>query len=168
MTRRSALLLLGARLGAQAPSGFAPAMRAIETSVEGVLGAAALELNSGRLAGWRSKERFPLLEMTQLPVALHVFAMMELGEIPFRKMVSIEPGAYSPGYSPLRDRYPKGAVVTVGQLLEAALRDNDASASDMLLALGRGPEAIQQRMARWFRAGRGVPARGFPRALPDG
>ncbi len=153
MTRRSALLLFGARLGAQAPPEFAPAMQKIEASVEGVLGAAGLELNSGRLAGWRSKDRFPLLEMAQLPVALHAFAQMELGEMPFRKMVAIEPRSFSPGYSPLRDRYPDGAVVTVGQLLEAAVRDNDASASDLLLELGRGPHAVQQRMARWFGEG---------------
>lgn len=153
MTRRSALLLFGARLRGQPPPEFAPAMREIETAADGVLGAAALELKSGRLAGWRSKDRFPLLEMTQLPVALHAFAQMELGEMPFRKMVSLEPGAYSPGFSPLRDRYPEGAVVTVGQLLEAAVRDNDASASDMLLELGRGPEAVRQRMARWFGEG---------------
>lgn len=153
MTRRAALLLFGVRLHAQAPPEFAPALREIEASVEGVLGAAGLELNSGRLAGWRSKDRFPLLEMAQLPVALHAFAQMELGEMPFRKMVAIEPRSFSSGYSPLRDRYPDGAVLTVGQLLEAAVRDNDASASDLLLELGRGPQAVQQRMARWFGEG---------------
>lgn len=153
MTRRDALLLACARVAAQDPPAFAAALRDIETSVDGLLGAAALELKSGKLAGWRSKDRFPLLEMVQLPVALHVFAMMELGELPFRKMVWIEPGSYSPGHSPLRDRYPKGAVATVGQLLEAAVRDNDASASDVLLELGGGPEAVQKRMARWFGEG---------------
>lgn len=150
MTRRTAFLLFCAPLGAQDPPAFAPAMRKIETSVDGVLGAAGLELKSGRLAGWRSKERFPLLEMVQLPVALHAFAQMELGEMPFRRMVALDPASFSPGHSPLRDRYPEGAVVTVGQLLEAAVRDNDASASDQLLLLGGGPEAVQKRMARWF------------------
>jgi beta-lactamase class A len=153
MTRRDALLLVSARLAAQEPPAFAAAMRDIEASVDGVLGAAALNLNSGRLAGWRAKDRFPLIEMAQLPVALHAFAQMELGELPFRKMVSIEPGSYSPGHSPLRDRYPQGVVATVGQLLEAAVRDNDASASDFLLALCGGPGAVQKRMARWFGEG---------------
>lgn len=153
MTRRDALLLVSARLAAQEPPAFAAAMRDIEASVDGVLGAAALNLNSGRLAGWRAKDRFPLIEMAQLPVALHAFAQMELGELPFRKMVSIEPGSYSPGHSPLRDRYPQGVVATVGQLLGAAVRDNDASASDFLLALSGGPGAVQKRMARWFGEG---------------
>jgi beta-lactamase class A len=128
-------------------------MLEIEASVEGVLGAAALELKTGRLAGWRSKDRFPLLEMTQLPVALHALAQMELGEMPFRKMIAVSPEQYSPGHSPLRDAYPRGGVFTIGQLLELAVKDNDSSASDLLLALGGGPEAVQKRMARWHGEG---------------
>ncbi len=153
MKRRAALLLLCLRLGAQEPPSFAGEMRAIETSVEGVLGAAAVELKSGRLAGWRSKERFPLLEMAQLPVALHALAQMELGEMPFHKMIPLAPPSLAPGHSPLRDRYPQGGVFTVGQLLEFAVRDNDATASDALLSLGGGPEAVQKRMSRWFGEG---------------
>lgn len=153
MTRRTALLWLCARLGAQDEPVFAPAMREIEKSVEGVLGAAAIEEKTGRLAGWRFKERFPLIEMVQLPVALHALAQMELGEMPFHKLVSIAPSSYSPGYSPLRDRYPEGAVLTIGQLLEAAVRGNDSSASDLLMSLGGGPEAVHKRMARWFGGG---------------
>lgn len=153
MMRSAALLLLCLRLGAQETPSFAPEMRSIEASVEGVLGAAALELGTGRLAGWRSKERFPLIEMAQLPVALHALARVELGEMPFRKMISVEPALFSSGYSPLRDAYPRGGVFTVGQLLELAVRDNDASASDALLSLGGGPGAAQNRISRWFGGG---------------
>lgn len=153
MTRREALLVCAAPLAAQEPPAFAAPMREIEAFVGGVLGAAALDLKTGRLAGWRAKDRFPLIEMAQLPVALHALAQMELGEMPFRKMVSVEPAQLSPGYSPLRDAYPRGGVFTIGRLLELAVRDNDASASDALLALGGGPEAVQKRMARWFGEG---------------
>lgn len=153
MTRGAALLFLCLPLGAEDPPAFAGEMRSIEESVSGVLGAAALELNTGRLAGWRSKDRFPLIEMAQLPVALHALAQMELGEMPFHKMTVIEPALYGPGHSPLRDRYPGGGVFTVGQLLELAVRDNDAAASDALLGLGGGPDAVQKRMARWFGEG---------------
>lgn len=153
MTRRVALLAGCALLGAQQPPAFAAQMREIEKSLDGVLGAAGLELKGGRLAGWRSRDRFPLLELQQLPVALHALAQMELGEMPFRKMLPVEPASYSPGYSPLRDRYPNGAVVTVGQLMEAAVRDNDSSASDLLMSLGGGAAAVHKRMARWFGGG---------------
>jgi len=152
--RRAALLLPCLRLAAQdPPPAFAPAMRGIETSVGGLLGAAAVALKTGQLAGWRAKERFPLLEMAQLPVALHALAQMELGEMPFHRMVAVAPGQFAPGHSPLRDRYPQGGVFTVGQLLELAVRDNDSSASDVLLSLGGGPGAVQKRMARWFSEG---------------
>jgi len=150
MKRAAILLLAWLPASAQEPPAFAAAMRGIEARVEGTLGAAGLHLETGRLAGWRAKERFPLIELAQLPVALHAFAQMELGEMPFHMMLRIEPGDFGPGHSPLRERHPQGGVVTVGQLLEAAVRDNDASASDKLLALGGGPAAVQKRMARWF------------------
>jgi len=138
MKRAAVLLLAWLPASAQEPPAFAAAMRGIEARVEGTLGVAGLHLETGRLAGWRAKERFPLIELAQLPVALHAFAQMELGEMPFHMMLRIEPGDFGPGHSPLRERYPQGGVVTVGQLLEAAVRDNDASASDKLLALGGG------------------------------
>lgn len=149
---RTALLVLALsmRAAAQAPPAFAAEMRALEQQVSGMLGAAAIHLESGRLVGWRAKERFPMLELVQLPVAMHALAQMELGEMPFHKMVRIEPADFTPGHSPLRLRYPEGGVVTIGQLLEAAVRDNDATASDRLLALGGGPAAATRRVERWF------------------
>ncbi|MCS7041406.1 MAG: class A beta-lactamase-related serine hydrolase [Bryobacteraceae bacterium] len=153
MKRAFPALLACLVLRAQDPAAFAPEMRAIEERVGGMAGAAAIHLESGRIAGWRAKERFPMLELVQLPVALHALAQMELGEMPFHKLVRFEPARFAPGHSPLRDRYPDGAVLTIGQLLEAAVRDNDASATDALLALGGGPAAVEKRMARWFGEG---------------
>ncbi len=150
MKHAIAALLVCLAAAAQEPPAFAPEMRAIEERVEGVLGAAALHLESGRIAGWRARERFPLVELAQLPVALHAMAQMELGEMPFHKLIRFEPAGFAPGHSPLRDRDPEGAVLTIGQLLEAAVRDNDASASDRLLALGGGPGALDRRISRWF------------------
>lgn len=151
--KRPALLLLCLGLHAQEAPSFAPEMQALEERAGGLLGAAAIHLESSRLAGWRARERFPMLELAQLPVALHAMAQMELGEMPFHKLVRLEPAGFAPGHSPLRDRYPKGAVLTIGQLLEAAVRDNDASASDRLLALGGGAGAVDKRISRWFGEG---------------
>lgn len=154
MMRAAAVLLLACLcLRAQQTPSFAPEMRAIEDRIGGTLGAAAIHVETGRIAGWRAQDRFPLLELAQLPVALHALAQMELGEMPFHKLVRLEPADFAPGHSPLRSRYPDGAVLTIGQLLEAAVRDNDASASDRLLALGGGPAVVQKRMARWFGEG---------------
>lgn len=150
MKQAVAALLVCAAAAAQEPPAFAPEMRAIEQRVEGMLGAAAIHLESGRLAGWRARDRFPLLELAQLPVVLHAMAQMELGDMPFHKLVRFDPAGFAPGHSPLRDRYRDGAVLTIGQLMEAAVRDNDASASDRLLALGGGPGAVDKRISRWF------------------
>lgn len=148
----TAVLLLAPAVGArQEGDALAPRLREIEAASGGVLGAAALHLGSGRLIGWRAKERFPMLELTQLAVAVDALALTESGELPFHMMVRLEPADFAPGYSPVRDTHPEGAVATIGQLLEWAVRDNDSSASDKLLRLSGGPEAVQKRLDRLFR-----------------
>lgn len=59
---------------------------------------------------------------------------MEAGLLPFRKMVKVEPENYVPGHSPIRERYPEGAVLTIGQLLRYAIAENDATAAAFLLS----------------------------------
>lgn len=127
------------------------ALRELEARSGGVLGVAALHLESGRLIGWRAKDHFPMMSVAKLPVAVRALALMQAGLLPYRKMIRIEPEDYSPGFSPLRDRYPQGAVVTIGQLIEASVRDSDNSAHDILLRLCGGPEPTQKQLDRLFK-----------------
>jgi beta-lactamase class A len=50
----------------------------------------------------------------------------------------------SPGqHSPIRDQNPKGTDLTVGELLRFAISESDGTASDVLMTLAGGPEAVQ-------------------------
>lgn len=150
---RVLLILAAACLLRAQPAGadLDAALRALETRSGGVLGVAALHLESGRFIGWRAKDHFPMMSVAKLPVAVRALALMQAGLLPYRKMIRIEPDEYSPGFSPLRDRYPQGAVVTIGQLIEASVRDSDNSAHDILLRLAGGPEPTQKHLDKLFK-----------------
>lgn len=142
------LALVGALRGQTVD--FDAALRAIEGRSGGVLGVAALHLESGQLIGWRSKDRFPMMSVAKLPVAVRALSLMQAGLLPYRKMLRVEPADFSPGFSPLRDRLPQGGVVTIGDLLEASVKDSDNSAHDILLRLCGGPEPTQKQLDKLF------------------
>lgn len=126
------------------------ALRRIEARSGGVLGVAALHLESGRLVGWRAKERFPMMSVAKLAVAVQALTQMQAGLLPYRKMLRVEPADFSPGHSPLRERLPQGGVVTVGELMERSVRESDNSAHDILLRLCGGPEPVRKQLDRLF------------------
>lgn len=150
MTRRAALLLLTAALKAQEPSTQTPAARAlvaelnrIERDSGGELGLAALYPEKSLRVGWRATDPFPLGALYHLPVAIRALALMEAGLLPFRKWVKVEPDHYRPGHSPIRERYPEGAVLTIGQLLRYAVADTDSTAGSVLLEMTGGANGLR-------------------------
>ncbi len=152
MIRLPALLLMPILLAGQTlPSQtMEDRLRQIEVESGGVLGVAAMHLETGRFIGWRQKDHFPTMSVAKLPIVLRALSLMQAGMLPFRKMVFVEPKQFSSGFSPLRDKHPDGFVTTIGQLMESSLRDSDNTAHDVLIELSGGPEAAQQQLDRLF------------------
>lgn len=150
--KRALLLIIGAGLLRAQPAEprFDEALRELEAKSGGVLGVAALHLESGRFIGWRAKDHFPMMSVAKLPVVVRALSLMQAGLLPYRKMLRLEPPDFGTGFSPLRDRLPQGGVVTVGELMEASLRDSDNSAHDILLRMSGGPEAAQKQFDKLF------------------
>jgi beta-lactamase class A len=118
----------------------------IERRSGGTLGVAALHIERSRMIAWRADEAFPLGELNGFLIAVRALSHSERGFLPWRKMLKLEPRDMSPGHSPLRDRYPDGAVVTIGQLVEALVLDRDKTASAALLSHSGGLEPLQDAL----------------------
>ncbi|MGJ5813337.1 serine hydrolase [Paludibaculum fermentans] len=160
MMRLAPLLLLAAAAFGQDAEVQSPATRALaaelsrlEQASGGQLGLAAIYPEKNLRIGWRATDRFPLAQLYHLPVAIRTLALMEAGLLPFRKWVRVEPGTYLPGHSPIRDRYPDGAVLTIGQLLRYAVAENDASAGEALLSLSGGQQPLKSTLERLVKDG---------------
>ena len=153
MTRLLPILCFCGVLAAQDSARLGAELQRIEQESGGLLGMSAVDLDSGVSVGWRSKERFPMMSVYQLPIALRALALMEGGALPFRKWFKLEPGDFSAGHSPLRDQFPDGVVRTAGQLLELMVRDSDSSACDFLIGQVGGAKAVNLLMNRLTEGG---------------
>jgi beta-lactamase class A len=115
----------------------------IAEAAGGRVGAAVAVLETGERAGYRADERFPMQSVYKLPIAMAVLDRVERGLLKLDQVVPVRPQDLVPGlHSPLRDRHPGGAFLTVRELVRHAIVESDGTASDVLLALAGGPTDV--------------------------
>jgi beta-lactamase class A len=112
-------------------------------SAGGTVGVNAVHIESGRWVGLNSKERFPMASTYKVPIAVQLLARIDRGEITLDQMIELKPRDLHPGGGTLTTLLNKpGVVLSVRNLLELTLLQSDNSATDVLLRLAGGPEAI--------------------------
>jgi beta-lactamase class A len=113
----------------------------------GVVGVAALHLETGRRVSLRGGERFPMASTYKVPIAVQLLGRVERGGISLDQMVPLAARDLHPGSGTLTDLFHKpGLALSVRNLLELMLLISDNSATDVLLQMAGGPEAVTQRM----------------------
>jgi len=135
-------------------SGRAQGTDAVEAQIarlaagaEGTVGVTAVHLESGRRLSINGGERFPMASVYKFPIGLQILRRVERGELKLDTLVTLTERDYRPAASPLA-AFAKGAPmsVTVGRLLELMLVDSDNSASDVMLRLAGGGQAVTARL----------------------
>lgn len=113
----------------------------------GVVGAAAIHLESGRRASLNGGERFPMASTFKVPVAVQLLTKVDAGEIRLDDMIAIKRSDLHPGSGTLSELFNKpGVSLSVRNLLELMLLISDNSATDILVRLAGGPAAVTARM----------------------
>ncbi len=119
----------------------------IAASAGGTVGVAAVAVETGERFALRGGERFPMMSVYKLPIALTLLHEVETGRLSLEKPVVIRPSDLRLGNSPLAERYPEGEVTqTLAELLEETLVDSDNTASDLLLREAGGAAAVTARL----------------------
>lgn len=117
-------------------------------SSDAVIGVSAIHVESGRRAGIRGNERFPMGSVYKFPIVLAALQRVDAGTLKLDRKITIEPKDFSPGWSPLRDGAKgKPVTLTVSELLRYTVSISDNTACDNLIALLGGPAAVSKRMA---------------------
>lgn len=120
-------------------------MAEIARSAEGRVGASAELLETGkRLVSLHGNEHFPMQSVYKLPIAMAALRQVDRGMLRLDAEIRVDESEYVPksSHSPLRDAHPNGATVTLGELLRLAVSESDGSASDVLLRLLGGSQAV--------------------------
>ena len=83
----------------------------------------------------------------KVPIAVQLLARVDRGEVHLDQMVNIEPHDLHPGSGTLTSLFSKpGVSLSVRNLLELMLLISDNSATDIVLRLAGGPEAVTAKM----------------------
>lgn len=114
---------------------------------DGVVGVAAIHLETGRRASVHGDDRFPMASVYKLPIAIALLERVDAGTVSLGDSVTVEPEEFVGGRAVLsREAGGRPITVTVGRLLELAVRESDNTASDALLRVAGGAKAVTARL----------------------
>ena len=90
----------------------------------------------------------PMQSTFKLPLAVAVLQQVERGKLTLDQPIRFLPSDRYPGtYSPLQDAHPEANVdVPLQYLLQLSVGESDNTATDILLRLIGGPQAVQESM----------------------
>ncbi len=143
----AALVLDGWSLSAaraRAEGGFAGLSRAfarIEAVRGGRLGVAVLDTDSGRRAGFRQEERFPMCSTVKLLAVGAVLARVDTGQESLERRILFSKNDLV-AYSPSTEKEVDGNGMTLASICDAAITLGDNTAGNLLLGTLGGPPGL--------------------------
>ena len=151
----TAVLVIGAipALGQTEPAGD-PALSHLMAELErleslsgGVLGVAAVHLESGRAVYLHPDDPFPMASTYKVPIAVQLLSRVDRGEIALTDMVELTPEDLHPGSGTLTRLFDDpGVSLSLHNLMELMLLISDNSATDLTLDAAGGSHAVNTRM----------------------
>src|SRR5205085_7148653 len=95
-------------------------------------------------ADLRDEEHCPMHSVYKLPISMAVLQRVDRGELKLDQLVRVEPSDFvrKGMSSPVRDKYPNGAELSIEELLRFTICESDGSTSDVLMKLIGGPGKV--------------------------
>ena len=146
LTRRQCLLALA--VAAPAPS-LSDEWRASANSTDGVVGAAALHLGTGRHDSLHGDEPFPLASVCKLPIAMNMLALVDEGELALDRGIEVTPEDVVPEVSDIAKRWPAQRRFPLNEMIELMVARSDNTAVETLFRIGGGASAMAARFRQW-------------------
>jgi len=113
----------------------------------GMVGVAALHLESGRSVVFNPDARFPMASSYKVPIAVQLLTRVDRGEARLDSMIEVRPEDIHPGSGTLSQLFQvPGVALSLRNLLELMLLISDNSATDMVMRAAGGPAAVTTRM----------------------
>lgn len=147
------VLLLGALLCTApvfAASTGAPLQREAQRLVAmlpGEVGVSMVHLQSGRAVHVNADRAFPLASVMKVPVAVHILKLVDEGKLALSQTVTLtEADIYPEMGGPVQIHLTPGTALTVRDLIHMMITVSDNNATDILVKLGGGTDAVTQRM----------------------
>ena len=109
---------------------------------QGPVGVAATLIETGQTVTLNGDRRFAMQSVYKLPIAMAILTRVDNKSLTLDQKVEIKPKDYvSRREHTIALDYPKGANLTITELLDYMIAESDGTACDALLRLLGGPEA---------------------------
>ncbi|MFC4209876.1 class A beta-lactamase [Pedobacter lithocola] len=90
------------------------------------------------------KDRFPLQSVFKFHVAAYILSKVDQQELSLEQKIQITSTDLLPNiYSPIKEKFPKGTVMSLKEILEYVVSKSDNIGCDVLLRLIGGPQAVE-------------------------
>lgn len=116
----------------------------IAAEAKGRVGVAAVVLETSDAVALNAHDHFPMQSVYKLPIGMAVLRQVDEGKLKLDERVRVEKSDFvsQRQHSPIRDKNPKGVALSVEELLRYAVAESDGTASDVLLKLVGGADAV--------------------------
>ena len=113
----------------------------VGVSISGNNGEDTLSINGGR--------HYPMQSVFKFHIGLAMLSEIDKGKYSLTQKIEIEEKDLLPNlYSPLREKYPKGASLPISEILEYTVSTSDNVGCDVLLRLLGGPQHVEDYFAK--------------------
>ncbi|MEP7075120.1 MAG: class A beta-lactamase, subclass A2 [Acidobacteriota bacterium] len=117
----------------------------IVSTKSAIVGVSIIDDNGKDTLSINGDRHFPLQSVFKFHIALTVLSQIDKGKLSLDQMIKIEKKDLLPDlYSPIRDKYPNGATLTLSEILEYTVSQSDNVGCELLLKLLGGPRIVEK------------------------
>jgi beta-lactamase class A len=117
-----------------------------EATMEGVLGFAALDLQSGRLVHYRGHTTFPQASSIKIPIMVEMFRAARDGRLRMEDRITLQPTEVVAGSGHLNAELKKGPLtLTLRELVAAMIQTSDNTATNRCIRI-LGMDAVNRTL----------------------
>lgn len=129
------------------PDSIGSQLARIARRVGGNAGVSAMHLETGARVSFNGDRPFPMASVSKLPMAMEFLRRVDAGQIDVSETLVVTANEFRPGSSTLARRSGGRAVrVTIDSLFGLMIGVSDNTATDVILRLAGGPEAVSRRV----------------------
>lgn len=138
-------LFISSQASAQTADSLRQKIQQIISTKNAVVGVSIIGNNGKDTLSINGERHFPLQSVFKFHIALAVLSQIDKGKFFLDQKIKIEKKDLLPNlYSPIRDKYPNGATLTISKILEYTVSESDNVGCDLLLRLIGGPQAVEE------------------------
>jgi beta-lactamase class A len=136
-------LFVSTQTTAQTSDALRQKIQEILSAKNAVVGISIIGNNGKDTLSINGDAHFPLQSVFKFHIALVVLSEIDKGKFSLNQKIIIEKKELLPNlYSPIRDKYPDGATLTISEILEYTVSASDNVGCDILLKLIGSPQVV--------------------------